>query len=200
MFAWISTTEAQRTQRWHREVKIRSLHKRAGVNPPSLSNFIKTQCGITLLENSITDYAPSFFRHVGFVMMFDNQQPIFGQQAGSMRAKEIENRPVVSSVGRIVKNDVPRFSRVRLFGDEAAQVISRFSFDDFTCASFNPAKFKIRLDERAHRARTIDESGMSRVARERFDPNRSRAGAKIQETRAYDSRRDYVEESFAQTV
>src|SRR6266511_2907670 len=74
------------------------------------------------------------------------------------------------------------------FRNHPSQVVSRFSLYYFALLYVNPTKIKIGFDQGAHPSRTIDEGGVTRATRQRFNSYCSRTGAQIEKACSLDSR------------
>ena len=94
--------------------------------------------------------------------------------------------------------------------DHVIRVVSLLdlSLQKFDCVGRNNGRLilrnltesKIGTNERAHPARTVNKRDMLSPARQRLDANCARARTKIEQPSAFNSRREDVEKSFAQTV
>ena len=109
----------------------------------ALAQFVEAERGITLLQYAAADYTPCFRFQLILMMVFDDEQSIFGQQIRRLRAEHIKNRRIVRCVGGIEEDDVPGLPGVRLLRDKAPQVVESFRLNDRTLTSFNPAKLEI---------------------------------------------------------
>lgn len=154
--------------------------ERRHAGPPLrlFDRLIKAQRGITLLQYSAADYTPEFIFQLIFVMVFDNQQSIFGQQAGGVSTELIENLKVIGGVRGIEEDNIPGDtfptpSLDRCLTESPANKLRRFCLNYLSFLFWNLAEVEVRFDKTAHLSRAIDKGDWMRAARQRFDANRS---------------------------
>lgn len=133
----------------------------------------------------------------GFVVMFDNQHSVMFKQARCEFSESIQHRLMIISVRRVVEDNIPRtiasFYRLAKKLDRVTRHHDRFGIG-------NSTQREIAFNQGSHLSGVIHEGRMRGAARKGFNPDRTRARAKIEKARLANSGSQNVEERLAQTV
>src|SRR5438270_260952 len=113
-----------------------------------------------------------------------------------MFAEVFQYALIICRIWWIEEDDIENQS---LLSSVPSQELRRLGMHNFYLV-LNSQRVEILFNQRAHPAGLIDKRDVRRATRERFDSNRARTGAQIEKPRAFDPRRENIEQRLTQTI
>ena len=132
--------------------------------------------------------------------MLDNDNRIFREQHSRFIAEPFQHDFIVRCIRGIEEDDIERALLTPFDFRAPSEKCRGVAAHYFPFFVSNTELIEIRFNQRAHSPRLIHERGVRRAAGQRFNSNRARSSAQIQKPRAFDSRRENIEQRLAQAI